>query len=166
MSYIPKYILKRMFPKGKSLKVVNKDGKKYVLLQMINVISPISIPESVSLDDLDFNPEDVGNLLKIEVNGKPMEVTLERIKNKVSIWHAGKEYTYQNIFFENAAGGLTIPVGGKLTILIEYEGDIADIITGPGEYEVHVEVKSDNPINVTVKTELKDFDVPFDPSDT
>lgn len=154
-----------MFPKKKCLKVVKKDGKEYVWIQMTNVISPIAVPDKIDLGD--FDPKDAPEYADIAVNGTELELTLEDVKKYVEIWTDGKGYTYDDILVDNKAAGITIPVGGKLTLLIDkdYPG-LADTIEGPGDYEVKVDVKLDNPMSITVKAQLKDIGVEFDPSET
>jgi hypothetical protein len=168
MSYIPKYILKRMFPKDEALQIVTYEGKKCVYLQAINVISPISVPDHIDLGPVKL-PDDIGKYLKISINGKATTVTPDILVNKVSLWNGGKKHTFNSIFKENSAAGLTIAVGGKLTMLIEADAFPADIIAmmdKPGEIEVTVEVALDNPINVSVKVNLTKIGVAFDPANT
>ncbi|MHA1341751.1 MAG: hypothetical protein ACTSRZ_17880 [Promethearchaeota archaeon] len=165
MSYIPKYILKRMFPKDKCLKVVKKDGKDYVWIQMINVLQPIAVPDKIDIGDFDIN--DAPNYIEIKVNGNPINVTVEDVKKYVTIWAQGQGFNLDDILVENKAAGMTIPVGGKLTLMIDMDfPGIRDIITGPGEYEVEVNVSIDNPMSVKVKANLSEYGVDFDPSDT
>ena len=118
MSYIPKYIIKRMFKKNECLKLVKSEGDEWVSLTMLNVISPIEIPEG----DIDLGganlPADIGNFLKIKINDTDLPVTPEILVNDVSLWTEGEKFTWKTIFEDHAAGGKTIAVGGKITILI------------------------------------------------
>ncbi|MBD3351674.1 MAG: hypothetical protein GF364_09335 [Candidatus Lokiarchaeota archaeon] len=165
MSYIPKYILKRMFPKNKCLKVVKKDGKNYIWVQMVNVLSPITVPDKIDIGDFDINT--APDYIDLKINGTDMPVTVEDVKKYVTIWTQGEGYSYDDILEKNKAAGVTIPVGGKLTLLIDMDYPGAkDAVTGPGEYEVAVDVSIDSPMSVKVKANLKDYEVDFDPSDT
>lgn len=165
MSYIPKYILKRMFPKDKSLKVVKKDGKSFIMIQMVNVLQPLSVPDKIDIGDFDVNS--APNYLDLKINGKDLKVTVENVKKYVTIWAQGKGFNYEDILVHNKAAGITIAVGGKISLLIDmaYPG-VKDLVPGPGEYEVSVNVKLDNPISLTVPATLSEYDVPFNPADT
>jgi hypothetical protein len=169
MSYIPKYIIKRMFPKNKCLKVVQKDGKQFIQVQMVNILSPIEVPDNLKseIGDLDLNT--AADNLKIAVNGKSIPVTIEGVRNSVELWTQGKGYTLDGILNENQAGGLTLPVGGKITLLIgtDMPGlDFPSLMSGPGDYEVAVEWTGDGPMNIKVKGILSEIDVDFDSTDT
>jgi hypothetical protein len=48
---------------------------------------------------------------------------------------------------------------------MDYPG-VKNLVPGPGEYEVSVNVKLDNPISLTVPATLSEYDVPFNPADT
>jgi hypothetical protein len=166
MSYIPKYIIKRMFPKDKCIKIVTKDGKKFLMLSMVNVISPISVPDKIDLGG--FNPATVPELVKISVKGTNLPFTFDQVKKFAEIWNAGKGYNYDDILVNNKAAGLTIPVGGKLSLLLSFEGfpALAKVLTGPGDYEVVIEAKIDNPMSIAVTGTLSEMNAKFDPKDT
>ena len=96
MSYVPKYVLKRM---------VAPDGLKAVeggvQLTLVNVIMPIP---------LDQVPGEVLDFLTIKVNGK--ELTREEMA-KIQIDWEGKKYTFMNI-----KDALTIPVGAQIKFFL------------------------------------------------
>jgi hypothetical protein len=168
MSYIPKYIIKRMFPKDKALKIVKKDGKQYIMVQMVNVISPISVPDNLKGSIGNFDLNQAAGWLKIAVNGKAIPVSVDGVKNFVQLWTQGKGFTLEDILADKAAG-LTIPVGGKLAVLIDtkFPGlDYESLFKGPGEYEVEVEWTGEGPMKIAVKADLTEIDVPFDASST
>jgi hypothetical protein len=168
MSYIPKYIIKRMFPKEQCLKIVKKDGKQAIQVQMVNVMSPIAVPDNLKSQIGNLDLEALAKNLKIEVNGKAIPVSVEGVKNSVRIWTQGKGFSLDDLLNDKAAG-VTIPVGGKLTLTIDSDMkglDFASIMKGPGDYEVGVEWTGDGPMNIKVPAVLKDVDVAFDPSST
>ncbi|MFX0103574.1 MAG: hypothetical protein ACFFCS_28690 [Candidatus Hodarchaeota archaeon] len=92
MSFIPKYILKRMCPKDCARAV--EGGTE---LTLINVISPLSIDEM---------PDDLENHFEVHVDGEPLS---KDILEKCRITVNDKEYTLKNAKeFEKEL----IPVGG------------------------------------------------------
>ncbi len=96
MSYVPKYVLKRM---------VAQDGLKKVeggvQLLLVNVIMPIP---------LDQVPGEVLDFLTLKVNGK--ELSKDEM-SKVQINWEDKEYTFMNI-----KDALTIPVGAQVKFFL------------------------------------------------
>ena len=84
MSYIPKYIIKRLIPED----AVKIDGE-LLKIKMVNVISPISIDEV---------PDDVLNYLEVKVDD---EVVLDASKTDMAagmklLWQ-DQEFTLDNI---------------------------------------------------------------------
>ncbi len=130
MSYIPKYILKRMIPKD----AVKIDGDD-VVIDATNVISPISIDEI---------PDDVLNYLEVQVDG---EVVLSGDKPELAkglkLMFDEKAFTMDNI---QDAVGETLPVGGKLKIIFPNSLGLA----AGEEHTVEVLIKTDNPISIKV----------------
>ena len=125
MSYIPKYILKRMFPK-KCVVVV--DGG--VNVEMINVISPMALDEI---------PGDAINYLDVLIDGVKLS---DDDKNKVSLTLDEKTYTFANMKeFE----GTTIPVGGILKIFVPCA------VASGEEHEFDVKIATDSPFEVKFK---------------
>ncbi len=96
MSYVPKYVLKRM---------VAQDGLKKVeggvQLTLVNVIMPIP---------LDQVPGEVLDFLTLKVNGK--ELTKDEMA-KVQIDWEEKKYTFMNL-----KDALTIPVGAQVKFFL------------------------------------------------
>ena len=99
MSYVPKYILKRMIPQDALRKV---EGG--VELKMINMVTTIPIGEA---------PGDPVDLLEIKVNGEPL--TREQMLSITVQWE-DNNYTMENI---RDAG--TIPVNVELKFFLPYE---------------------------------------------
>ncbi|MBD3350778.1 MAG: hypothetical protein GF364_04745 [Candidatus Lokiarchaeota archaeon] len=130
MSYIPKYILKRMLPKD-CIKAVD-DG---VEITFLNVISPIAIEEIPDnpLDYIEFIvdgkaiPDDVVKNVKISMDDEV--ATIDNLKQYI---------------------GRTIPVGGKLIINLP----LADVSAGE-EHEFDITLKTDNPFNIKVKRKIQ-----------
>jgi hypothetical protein len=128
MSYIPKYILKRMLPKD----CVTLEGD-LIKVAMTNVISPISIDEI---------PDDVLNYLELKVDDK----VVEDLSGLKILWE-DKEFTLANIA---DAVGETLPVGGKMTLVLPNSVGVAK-----GEkHDIEVIIKADNPINIKVSREV------------
>lgn len=129
MSYIPKYILKRMIPKEGVRKV--PEG---VMIEVINVISPISIDEIPN--------DDLMNYVEVLIDGKLVD---KEIVRKTKLIAQGKTYGVEDL---KSLVGTTIPVGEKINILFPL--DLA-----PGkEYDVTVTIKQNNPITINVQREL------------
>ena len=125
MSYIPKYIVKRMLPKN--CISATETGLK---IAMVNVISPISIDEIpddfLSYIDVKVNGESVGqDVLKgLKITSEDLTITVDNVQDAL---------------------GKTIPVGGHLNVEVPYK------VESGKEYEFEIEIKSDNPINIKVK---------------
>ena len=99
MSYVPKYILKRMIPQDALKKV---EGG--VELKMINMVTTIPVGEA---------PGDPVDLLEIKVNGELL--TREQMLSIKVQWE-DNNYTMENI---RDAG--TIPVNVELKFFLPYE---------------------------------------------
>ncbi|MHA1338508.1 MAG: hypothetical protein ACTSRZ_01235 [Promethearchaeota archaeon] len=131
MSYIPKYILKRMLPKD-CVKSVAGGG---IEITMINVISPIAIEEV---------PDNVLDYVEIKIDGK--EISKDKLA-KTTISFEDEIYTLENA---KDALGKTIPVGGTLKI------NVPDLGLNAGEeHEFEVTIKTDNPINIKVSRTIQ-----------
>lgn len=164
MSYIPKYILKRLFP-ADSLANLDTTGDGAVdafRIVFVNVISPIEIPENFmdEVKQAGVDLADFASFAKIELDGTELPV---KMKN-VTIWFQGEKFTLDNI---ESAGGRVIPVGGKLTIVYKYHDEIP--VLEPGAHEWKLDVHAlDNPMNFSLTRDLKaeNDNIKFDPSDT
>jgi hypothetical protein len=135
MSYIPKYIIKRLIPED----AVKVDGE-LLKIKMVNVISPISIDEV---------PDDVLNYLEVKVDD---EVVLDATKTDMAagmklIWN-DQEFTLENI---KDAQGQTLPVGGELIVCLPNPG-----LEVGSTHKFAVTIKTDNPINVEFEREVKE----------
>ncbi|MHA1733766.1 MAG: hypothetical protein ACTSU5_17605 [Promethearchaeota archaeon] len=127
MSYIPKYILKRMVPMDA---VKAEEGG--VVITFINVISPLTI------DDI---PEDINPLDYLEVKVDGEDIPKEDLaKLKIEAPDEGISLTMDN--FKDALGK-TLPVGGKLFIHFP-----TDKLKAGETHDVEINIKTDNPISI------------------
>lgn len=129
MSYIPKYILKRMFSKDAVKKV---EGG--VTITLTNVISPLSVDEV---------PEDVENYIELSVDGKKLDD--EKKKQFKIILEDGTEYNIDNA---QEFAGKVIPVGSKVSVFAPLNVNAGE------EHEFGVLIKTDNPFELSVKREV------------
>ncbi len=127
MSYIPKYIIKRLVPPDALKKV---EGG--VEIHIINVISPLSVDEI---------PQDIDPLEYLEVKLDGKELPREKLEQLVLTW-GDQKFTFSTL---NEMVGQTIAVGQKLSLFFP-----SDDIKKGEEHEIEVTVKLDNPINVKV----------------
>jgi hypothetical protein len=122
MSFIPKYILKRMFP---------EDAFKAVAggleITMVNVISPLSVDEV---------PDDVENYLEATVNGVKVS---DADKKKIKIITSKKTFTMANA---KEFAGFVIPVGEKLKVFVPGKFNKGD------EPEVGITIKTEHPFEL------------------
>ncbi len=164
MSYIPKYIIKRMFPKKKCLGIAEYDGDTWVRLMMVNVISPIEVPEGeIDLGDVEL-PEKVGDIIKIKVNGIDVPASEEILRNDVLLFAEGKKLTWKSIFEDHEAGGMMIPVGGTLKMLFRksaFPEEVQDLMKEGKEVEVNVKTTIDG-TEITAQGIVQDLGE-FDP---
>ena len=126
MSYIPKYILKRMFPND-AFKAVEGG----IEMTAVNVISPISIDEM---------PDDVLNYVELLIDGQALS---KDIMAKTKITVENKTYTIENA---KEFVGQTIPVGGTIKVFCP----VTNIKAGE-EHEMKLTIKLDNPFQIEVK---------------
>jgi hypothetical protein len=125
MSYIPKYILKRMIP-ADAVKAVAGGAE----LSIVNVISPISVDEV---------PENVLDYLEIKLDGKAL-AKAEMAKIKLTI--GTKTYNMQNA---KEFQGQTVAVGAAIKIF-------APLAVKKGEtHTIDVTIKTNNPISINVE---------------
>ncbi|MEX2683732.1 MAG: hypothetical protein Q6373_019310 [Candidatus Sigynarchaeota archaeon] len=122
-SYIPKYILKRMFPED-SFKAV-EGGLE---ITMVNVISPLSVDEV---------PDDVENYLEATINGIKLS---NEDKKKIKIITSQKTFTLANA---KEFAGVVIPVGDKLKVFLPGKFAVGD------EPEIGILIKTEHPFELT-----------------
>ncbi|MHA1700096.1 MAG: hypothetical protein ACTSWN_14740 [Promethearchaeota archaeon] len=132
MSYIPKYILKRMVPKNSFFNVDKTgDGKPDAFgFYIINVISPLSIPAEVPSDPDELaklaGVDDLNSLLNVTVDGEDIGFDFK----KLELRHEDKSVRLDKLA---DAAGVTVPVGGKIVVIYDYPGGLP-----VGEHEITI----------------------------
>jgi hypothetical protein len=127
MSYIPKYILKRMIPQD----AVKIDGDN-IIVEMTNVISPISIDEA---------PDNVLDYFELKIDGNiHIDGTKPDEGKHLKVEWEGKIFTIDN--FKEAVG-LTLPVGGKLKFIFRNPN-----LKSGGTHKFNVTIRTNNPVNI------------------
>ncbi|GAB4311156.1 MAG: hypothetical protein Kow0069_11450 [Promethearchaeota archaeon] len=126
MSYVPKYILKRMIP-ADAMRAV-EDG---VEITVVNVLGPLAIDE-IPDDYMSYLDK-----LQVKVDGTPLT---EEQKAGIKIKHEGEVFDRDNL---KEAVGRTVPVGGKLVLFAPVTG----LAVGE-EHEVEIRVELDSPFEV------------------
>jgi hypothetical protein len=131
MSYIPKYILKRMFP-ADSVKLV-EGGLE---ISMLNVISPLSVEGIPATGVEDY--------VEFSIDGKPLD-NAAKAKMKLTIGEGAdlKSYTLAEA---QKFDGVVVPVGGKMKIFVPASG-----LKVGEEHEFDLLVKTQNPFQLQVK---------------
>ncbi len=125
MSYIPKYIIKRIIP-ADALKNVDMDGKGKVdgfALKYVNVLAPMQIEKDFDVEDLKKQLFDA----ELRVDQNSLDV------KKGAIFAIGKKITLENIA---DLGGLSLPVGGHLFIYFPQAGGL-----GAGKHTLIMKTK-------------------------
>jgi hypothetical protein len=133
MSYIPKYILKRMVP-ADAFKIVS-GGLEITAINVISPLSVDSIPDGINIEEyIDFSIDGT----KIPNADKP--------KCSLSI---GEGSDVKTFFVTNQSikgfEGMVIPVGGKMKIFLP----VTNVKSGE-EHEFEILIKTDNPFNIKV----------------
>ncbi|MFX0098407.1 MAG: hypothetical protein ACFFCS_02425 [Candidatus Hodarchaeota archaeon] len=124
--YIPKYIIRRMFPKDCAKKV---EGG--VEITMMNIISPIKVSDEL--------PEDIENYINANIDGKPIT---DEVKKGIALTILEKKYDINN--FKELVG-VTIPVGSPIKIFAPYTA-----VEVGEEHEVDIDI-TDTDFKFTVK---------------
>ncbi len=155
MSYVPKYILKRMFPKDKSLVLLSKTGgaATHVRLTMTNVMSAMSVPDRIELGGI--TPSDIAKGISIKINGTEIPVTEDLLTKGISLVHNGVEYNWDDVINKNKAAGVTIAIGDKLALNIPLNDQMKQILK-PGPIEVNVTINIGGTTNVVHTVDLPD----------
>jgi hypothetical protein len=151
MSYIPKYILKRMIPEDAFFNTSKVKGGKptHMGFYIVNVISPLSIPAEIPSDPKELaklaGVDDISKLINLSLDGKELAFDI----NKLVLKYEDKLVTIKTL---KDAAGVTIPVGGKLFIMYEMAGGLA-----AGEHEIIVKVGlGGNVQEISAKRTLKE----------
>jgi len=128
MSYIPKYILKRMFP-ADSVKII-KDGLE---ISMLNVISPLSVDGIPATG--------VEEYIEFKVDGKPLDKAA-KAKMMLTIGE-GAETKSCTVADAHKFDGVVVPVGGKMRIFVPVTA-----VKAGEEHDFELMVKTEHPFNV------------------
>jgi hypothetical protein len=134
MSYIPKYILKRMIPEDSFFNTTKGKAAKptHMGLYIVNVISPLSIPAEIPSDPKELaklaGVDDLSKLINFSIDGKEIGFDI----NKLVLKFEDKIVTLKNL---KDAAGVTLPVGGKLFLMYEMPGGLA-----AGEHEIVIKI--------------------------
>ncbi len=112
MSYVPKYIIKRIVPADALANYdVSGDGTPdHVGLKYVNVLAPMEIPQDATFEGL------MDQLRGIYVD----DTKIENV-DQGQIWYDGKKYSKDNF---NEMVGQTLPIGGQILILLPYSGGL------------------------------------------
>ncbi len=135
MSYIPKYILKRMVPDN-AVKVVANN----IEITIVNVISPLTIE--------DIPEGDLSQYVDIALDGKWYEGAAKQdFVNKIELRYEDKAVTLKNV---RQFSGLTLPVGGQIKLVAPNTGGWK-----AGEtHSVTVKINLDNPVEITAERKV------------
>ncbi len=137
MSYIPRYIIKRMIPKD-AVKLVGDN----IVVEMVNVISPITV-EGIP------PPEEVSQYLEVKADGEViLDESMPELVKGLKIGWGDKQFEFINL---QSAEGETIPVGDKL--IVTFPNIKGYAVGETHEYEVNI--KSDHPISIKFERELQ-----------
>ena len=104
-------------------------------------MSPIEAPAGVV--EMDVNPEEVGDMIALAVNGIDVPVTLDTIKNEVVIQSGSMSATYDTLFVSGLPEPLTVAVGDELSILVNasiFPSAVMDLMKDGEEVEIHLKV--------------------------
>ncbi|HME54551.1 MAG TPA: hypothetical protein VKM55_20230 [Candidatus Lokiarchaeia archaeon] len=151
MSYIPKYILKRMIPEDSFFNTCKETPGEPDMFgfYIINVLSPLSIPAEIPSDPEELaklaGVDDLSKLITVGVDGSDLDFDISKLELK----YEDKIVTLANLA---DAAGVTIPVGGKLVIMYAYPGGLS-----VGEHEITVKINiGGGAQEISAKRELKE----------
>ena len=118
MSYVPKYILKRIVPKNGVANIdMSGDGKAdHVAVKYLNIVSPLEIPANANVEDL-----------LSQFKGVNIDEEWFSDPKLLQLWFEGELLTLADF---DKLKGKTLPVGGKLVIIMEKDGGVA-----PGKHK-------------------------------
>jgi len=146
MSYIPRYILKRMIPPN-SFFTVDKDGDGMadsIGFYIVNILNPITI-----LDGLPTDLTELAKFIGISDFNTFMTVTIDGIDigfdiEKVELIIEDKSTKIANLA---DLAGITIPLGGKIIIIYDYpEKDYPAGFEIIGEHELEIKYNMEGSI--------------------
>jgi len=128
-----------MFPLGKSLFLVKKDGASipnYLMIQAINISTAIELPVS-GLEN--YKISEVAQYVSIWLDDKPLTMTSERLLSDLSLWSRGYclDSKYLERMIKGCAEQFIIPIGAKFSILLRIGDDMPGIRNfGPHSFKI------------------------------
>ncbi|GAB4315453.1 MAG: hypothetical protein Kow0069_17330 [Promethearchaeota archaeon] len=116
MSYVPRYIMKRIVPMDALANYdTTGDGRPdHVGLTYVNLLAPLEIPQDLDPDDL------ISQLKEVAIDDAPLD---REAVLAGQVWYEGEKFTLENLA---AAAGRTVPIGGRLLILLPYPGGLPE----------------------------------------
>ncbi len=169
MHKLPPFLIKKIFPPGKSVFTVDSDGDGKVdslLIKALNLIAPFTIPKKIELGQFDINNFDLSEHATISLDGKPINVSksnlnLNVLQDRVKIILRKKIFSVQDIL-GNKAGGLMVAMGDTISILFKLsETDAEKLIEG--EHTFSVEAKKIPKLEITFELTPETMNVKLDP---
>jgi len=169
---IPGFLIKKIFPPKKSVSTVdtNGDGKAdSIQIVALNVVQPFTIPENIDLGDFDvedFDLTDYGEVLLDDelLDLSTQQVNLQAIRERVKVYHKGESYTVDEIL-GGKAGGKTIAMGDKLTVIIKLDGKDLSKLT-EGKHTLRIEAENIPTLEIGFELTSDRINQQFDPNST
>ncbi len=169
---IPTFLIKKIFPPKKSVYTVDTTGDgKIDSIQIIglNVIQPFTIPENIDLGNFDIEDFDLSDYGVILLDEEPLDVSkqsinLQAIRERIKVYHKGESYTIDEIL-GGKAGGKTIAMGDKLTILIKLNQEDLNKLT-EGRHTLTIEAENIPTLEINFELTEDNINLTFDPETT
>ena len=113
ISYVPKYIIKRIIPKDAVVNLdMNGDGKADAVgVKYVNVISPLEIPANISKQEL------LSQFVSVNIDSE-----IYTDFTKLRLWFDNEVFSFGDI---DKLLGKTLPVGGFVIIIVDKPGGIS-----------------------------------------
>ena len=169
---IPTFLIKKIFPPKKSVFTVDTTGDgKADSLQIIglNVIQPFTIPENIDLGDFDLEDFDLNDYGQVLLDEEPLDlskqkINIQAIRESLKVYHKGESYKIDEIL-GGKAGGKTIAMGDKLTILIKLdEADLNKLTIG--KHTITIEAENIPTLDINFELSESNINLTFDPDST
>jgi hypothetical protein len=169
---IPAFLIKKIFPPKKSVFTVDTtgDGKAdSIQIIALNVIQPFTIPENIDLGEFDLEDFDLTDYGEILLDEEPLDISkqninIQAIRESVTVYHKGESFTIDEVL-GGKAGGKTIAMGDKLTILIKLnEGDLNKLTVG--KHSITVEAENIPTLEINFELTDESINLQFDPHST
>ncbi len=169
MHKLPPFLIKKIFPPGKSVYTVDADGDGKVdslLIKALNLIVPFTIPNKIELGQFDVNNFDLSEHATICLDGKPINVSkskfnLNVLQDRMKIILRKKIFSVQDIL-ANKAGGLMVAMGDTISILFTLSETDAEKLT-KGDHIFSVEAEKIPKLEISFKLTPEMMNIKFDP---